>query len=90
MKYTCPCCGYISLDSEIHDICDICNWQDEPVSRTEPDFEGGVNGNVTLRQAQSNFAEFGACEKAFLKVVRKPNEQDKRDPKWKPLKNKKE
>ncbi|QDX93226.1 hypothetical protein EEL31_00825 [Brevibacillus laterosporus] len=23
MRKTCPCCGYITLESEIHDICKI-------------------------------------------------------------------
>jgi hypothetical protein len=90
LKYTCPCCGYIVLDSEIHDICPICWWQDDPISRTEPDFIGGANGNVSLCQAQVNFIKFGVSDKLFLKDVRSPDNNDKRDSNWKPFELKKE
>lgn len=84
MIYTCPCCGYLSLTSEIFDICDICFWEDDPICRNEPDFIGGANGYLSLRQAQLNFSVIGACDKAFLKDVRKPNIGDKKDPNWRP------
>lgn len=34
MKYTCPCCGYKTLDEEPTDtyaICKICFWEDDGV-----------------------------------------------------------
>ncbi|MCP3762790.1 CPCC family cysteine-rich protein [Domibacillus sp. A3M-37] len=78
MKYTCPCCGYKTLDEEppgTFDICEICYWEDDNVQFDDPDFEGGANV-VSLRQAQRNFAKLGACEKDFIKYVRKPNKSD--------------
>lgn len=32
MKYTCPCCGYKTLDEEptdTYEICKICFWEDD-------------------------------------------------------------
>jgi len=49
----------------------------------DPDLEGGPNV-VSLRQAQRNFLEFGACEERCKDVVRKPTPEDERDPEWKP------
>ncbi len=46
MKYTCPCCGYRTLDEEppgTYDICEICFWEDDPVQFVDPDYEGGAN-----------------------------------------------
>lgn len=84
-KYTCRCCGYITLDSEIHDICSICWWQDDPACWNDLDEIGGANGKISLRKAQKNFIEFGACEKIMLDLIRTPNRADIRNPKWKPF-----
>lgn len=81
---TCPCCGYKSLeDSSIYDICEICFWEDDIVQFNNPDYEGGANG-VSLRQAQKNFIEIGACDTDCLDCVRNPTEKDVKDSKWKP------
>ncbi|EJS66361.1 hypothetical protein CN425_23275 [Bacillus cereus] len=56
MKYTCPCCGYKTLEEEppgTYEICSICFWEDDPVQFKDPDLEGGAN-EVSLRQAQKN------------------------------------
>lgn len=82
MKYTCPCCGYTSLDYKIYDICDICFWEDDKVQFLDPNFEGGANG-ISLMQAQKNFIEFGACDESSIDCVRKPNEDDVKDVNWK-------
>ena len=87
MKYTCPCCGYKTLDEEPTDtdaICEICFWHDDGVQFRDPDYEGGAN-EVSLKQAQKNFINFGACEEYCIKFVRKPNKEDIKDPNWKPL-----
>ena len=87
MKYTCPCCGYKSLDEKppgTYGICPICFWEDDGIQFDDPDYEGGANV-VSLRQAQKNFTEFGACEQRVLSYVRSPTEQDERDAEWKPL-----
>lgn len=43
MKYTCPCCGYKTLDEEPTDtyaICKICFWEDDGVQFRDPDYQG--------------------------------------------------
>ena len=37
---------------------------------------------VSLRQAQKNYIEFGACEKEMLCHVRKPTVYDRKDENW--------
>lgn len=79
MKYTCPCCGYKTLDEKppgTYEICDICFWEDDEIQFRDPDFEGGAN-EESLRQ----------CQKAFLlgRTNRQLTDDDKRDSKWKPL-----
>jgi hypothetical protein len=79
----CPCCGYRTI-SESFDICDICRWEHDPVMEESPDEEGGANG-ICLREAQRNFARFGACTEESTKYVRRPTAEDERDPNWKPI-----
>lgn len=41
MKYTCPCCGYKTLDEEppgTYDICSIFFWEDDGVQYDDPDY----------------------------------------------------
>ncbi|OPH56446.1 hypothetical protein BC351_28095 [Paenibacillus ferrarius] len=85
MKYTCPCCGYKTLDEEPPGtdlICKICFWHDDLIQSTDPDYWGGAN-EVSLRQGQRNFLEFGACEERCGQFVRKPMDDDIQDPDWK-------
>lgn len=87
MKYTCPCCGYKTLEEKppgTYEICEICFWEDDPIQYKEPDYKGGAN-KVSLRQAQQNYVNFGACEKGFIDFVRKPMHTDEKDSNWKPL-----
>lgn len=87
MKYTCSCCGYKTLNEEppgTDEICKFCFWHDDYVQYEDPDYEGGAN-EVSLRQAQKNFIKFGACEEKCIKLVRKPNKEDIKDPNWKQL-----
>jgi len=85
-KYPCPCCGYKTLDSPSghYQICHICFWEDCPFQNEHVDDDGGPN-MVSLRQAQKNFDEFGACERDMLKYTSKPSKSDVRDPLWHPL-----
>ena len=88
IKFTCPCCGYKTLDEKppgTFYICEICDWEDDNIQFDDPDYSGGAN-EVSLRQAQKNFIEFGAKDKKHLKHVRKPDKNDERDPEWKQLK----
>lgn len=87
MKYTCPCCGYKTLNEEptdTYEICNICFWEDDGVQFRDPDYEGGAN-IPSLRQAQKNYILMGACEESFIESVRKPNKNDEKDLNWKLL-----
>ncbi|MFP3123797.1 CPCC family cysteine-rich protein [Ectobacillus funiculus] len=55
-KKTCLCCGYVTLTSEIHDICEICYWQDDPSCWDDADAVWGSNG-ISLRKAQKRYEE---------------------------------
>lgn len=75
-KYSCPCCGYLTLDEPAgcYDICDICGWEDDNLQRGDPDYFGGANGD-SLRQAQQ---EFLATHDIMA-------EDTPRDTQWQPL-----
>jgi len=87
VKYTCPCCGYKTLDEKppgTYAICNICYWEDDGIQYDDVDYEGGAN-TPSLRQAQRNYILFGACEEKCMEFVRKPNEKDEKDSEWQPL-----
>ncbi|MGE6259758.1 CPCC family cysteine-rich protein [Heyndrickxia sporothermodurans] len=86
MKYTCPCCGFKTLEEPpgTFDICNICFWEDDDVQYHDPDYEGGAN-DVSLKQAQQNFIKFGACDEESVRFVRMPNQDDIKDPNWNPF-----
>ncbi|MBR0138791.1 MAG: DNA/RNA nuclease SfsA [Firmicutes bacterium] len=49
--YPCPVCGKRCLsETGAWEICDNCGWEDDPVQRKDPDFEGGAN-RMSLNQA---------------------------------------
>jgi hypothetical protein len=86
-RFPCPCCGYKTLDHEAngsYDICTVCFWEDDPIQLGQPDYEGGANP-MSLRHAQHNFLEFGACDRNMLQNVRRPLADEQRDDNWKPL-----
>jgi hypothetical protein len=60
----------------------VCCWENDPVQFRDPDMTGGAN-KVSLRQAQKNFAEYGACERELVPHVRRDG--FRRDPNWRPL-----
>jgi len=68
-----------------YDICPICFWEDDPFQK-DNEYDLGAN-QVPLIEAQKNYIRYGACEKRFVKNVRKSNERDKRNPNWKALKD---
>ena len=83
-KLACPCCGYVTITST-SDICSICGWQHDPVQESDPDHDDMGPNRITLRQAQDNFAAFGAKSEDKLTLVRPPGPDDLRDPNWRPL-----
>ncbi|MBK5480864.1 hypothetical protein JFV29_02750 [Peribacillus sp. TH16] len=86
MKFTCPCCGYKTLNEEppdTYEICEICFWEDDGYQYKYPD-EDDAN-NISFREAQQNFIKLGVSEGAFSKNVRKPKRSDIKDNNWKLL-----
>lgn len=77
---TCACCGYKTLDiNKLFGTCEICHWEDDPIQSIDPDCDFGTNEDITLREAQKNFLEFGAIRKDFIESVRSPSESDVKD-----------
>jgi len=69
LKYTCPCCGYETLDEPARGtyiICELCDWEDDLVQNEDPDYEGGANG-ICLREAQHEFLREASCTDDFTK-----------------------
>ncbi len=86
--YPCPCCGYHTLTAqppETYLICPICCWEDDGNICGLFGDRISQSNQVSLRQAQRNFMEFGACEAEWLDWVRSPTPEDFRDPNWQPL-----
>ena len=86
-KFTCPCCGHKTFDEPpggTYFICPVCFWEDDNFQLKNPDSTGA--NKVSLRQAQKNFMDFGACERQMIGHVRKPTATEKRDDNWTPMK----
>lgn len=73
-SYQCPCCKHRTLGERGgNEICPVCFWEDD--GQDEHDAEtvrGGPNSDLSLRQAQANYARLGAMEERFSKHVRPP------------------
>ena len=52
-RIKCPCCGMTAVRE--YEICEVCDWENDPVQRMKPDFPGGAN-RMSLNEARS------ACE----------------------------
>ncbi len=85
-RYTCPCCGYVTLQDGPggFDLCDICWWEDDSVQRDDPSFRGGAN-HVSLAEAQRNFTAVGVSDPRYVTRVRPAGPEDVRDPAWRPV-----
>lgn len=64
-----------------HDICRICIWENELWGLRFALEGGGANKN-SLREAQLNFADFGAWERRLVQYCSAPLPNDERDPEW--------
>ena len=79
-KYQCPCCGFftynVPADEDCGYICPVCFWENDPfiTSDNEP---SDSNHGTTLKEAKSNFLQFGACKKEMLCHVRPPRDDEK-------------
>jgi hypothetical protein len=51
----CPCCGALVITTlGEYEICDACDWEDDPIQSTEPDYAGGAN-KISLNQARKEW-----------------------------------
>ena len=48
----CPCCG--TSDVFDYDLCDVCSWENDPIQRRNPDYEGGAN-EISLNEARKAY-----------------------------------
>lgn len=73
-RYTCPACGYRSLNSEPggFDLCCVCEWEDDSVQRLDPTSAGGAN-KESLIEYQSSVARMAAEIGPVLGRQRDPN-----------------
>ena len=86
-KFACPCCGhksYFEKPGGTYGICQICYWEVDPYQIENPDEDSGANP-ISLRQAQKNYLDFGACEENMKKNVRQPLINEPKDRNWRPL-----
>lgn len=51
-KILCPVCGKSYVEE--YDICEICNWENDPVQFRKPNFAGGAN-KMSLNQARKAY-----------------------------------
>lgn len=55
--HKCPVCGKYEFEGYgSFDVCDVCNWEDDPVQEKNPDEEGGAN-SMSLNQARAAWAK---------------------------------
>jgi hypothetical protein len=43
-------------EENMHEICEVCDWQDDRIQRYDPDYTGGAN-HLSLNQSREAFAE---------------------------------
>jgi hypothetical protein len=54
-KGPCPCCDAPMMfggEEDDWNICPVCCWENDPVQRENPDYEGGAN-YMSLHQARN-------------------------------------
>ncbi|MED4040124.1 CPCC family cysteine-rich protein [Niallia taxi] len=82
-KFTCPCCGYKTLNERDNwETCQVCKWMDDEIQSYEPDI-GGAN-KVTLREAQKNFKEIGRADRINYHSKGEPTSKYEKDDNGKP------
>jgi hypothetical protein len=72
-SFQCPCCGYYTFDEPSggsYALCEVCFWEDDPIQLDTPDSCGA--NQVSLQEAQQNYAEFGVSEREFTRYIRAP------------------
>jgi len=71
--FACSCCGFLTLaePSGSSEVCPVCRWEENIVQNADEDYAGGAN-SMSLREAQSKFAELGVCELSQIRFARPP------------------
>lgn len=56
-KHTCPVCGKYQFEAwNDMDICDVCDWCNDGVQESKPDYRGGANRR-SLNEAREAYKE---------------------------------
>ncbi len=74
VRFRCPCCGYKTLEAPAAlNLCPVCWWEDDgQEDRDASEVRLTVNGQLSLKEARVNFAQYGAADPRFLPYIRKP------------------
>jgi hypothetical protein len=85
-KYPCPCCGHLvnRHPPGYHEVCPICGWEDDLSQLRFLTMPGGAN-QVSLVDAQKNFAACGAATRRRADKLRPPQAFEQRDEGWRPI-----
>lgn len=74
-KYKCPCCGYYTYNVPAKDdcgyICPVCFWENDSFIKS-PDEPSDQNHGLSLKEAQNNFKNIGACRSELKDKARAP------------------
>ena len=70
VRYRCPCCGYKTLEApEALKLCPVCWWEDDGQEDDDAsEVRLTVNGQLSLKEARVNYAQFGAAHPRFLSM----------------------
>ncbi len=73
-RFRCTCCGYKTLKTpNSMGLCPVCWWEDDGQEDADAsEVRLTVNGQLSLTEARSYYAEIGAAHPRFLPYVRKP------------------
>ncbi len=55
----CPCCGQTTVGE--YDICQVCDWENDPIQYEHPNMSGGAN-SISLNEARKLFQERNNAE----------------------------
>ena len=75
----CPCCGSATISAPgTFDICDVCQWEDDPAQSADPNYAGGANSD-SLSEARNLWKQqhltdlthgFGPLRRAFISPMK--------------------
>ncbi len=53
----CPVCGKYTFEAwGDFDVCEVCNWENDPIQYYKPDYPGGAN-HMSLNEARQAYRE---------------------------------